>query len=229
MSIWRGWEVLQVWSPSKRRVDYERMRVDLENWEAVKNTCWRYKALCADQGQLLNCLVISLLLLKHVDFHQKIRWSCVIDFMFLRNTRTLHVWNAFSVFKNLLGITLILIITSLDCKEIQPVHSEGDQPWDFSGRNDADVETPVLWAPHAKSWLIGKDPDAGRDSGQEDKGMTEDEMAGWHHWLDGHESEWTQGVGDGRGGLAYCDSWGRKESVFTTVPPGKPLGSCNLG
>ena len=69
----------------------------------------------------------------------------------------------------------------LDCKEIQPVHSEGDQPWDFFGRNDAKDETPVLWSPHAKSWLIGKDLDAGRDWGQEGKGMTEDEMAGWHY------------------------------------------------
>ena len=73
----------------------------------------------------------------------------------------------------------------LDCKEIQPVHSEGDQPWVFFGRNDAEAETPVLWPPHTKSWLIGKDSDAGRDWGQEEKGTTEDEMAGWHHWLDG--------------------------------------------
>ena len=103
----------------------------------------------------------------------------------------------------------------LDCKEIQPVHSEGDQPWDFFWRNDAKAETPVLWLPHAKSWLIGKDSDAGRDWGQEEKGTTEDEMAGWHHWLNGHESEWTPGVGDGQGGLACCDSWGRKESDTT--------------
>ena len=75
----------------------------------------------------------------------------------------------------------------LDCKEIQPVHSEGDQPWDFFGRNDAKAETPVLWPPHAKSWLIGKDPDAGKYWRQEDKGMTEDEMVGWHHRLNGHE------------------------------------------
>ena len=99
----------------------------------------------------------------------------------------------------------------LDCKEIQPVHSEGDQPWDFFGRNGAKTETPVLWPPHAKSWLIGKDSDAGRDWGQEEKGMIEDEMAGWHHWLDGRESEWTPGVGDGQGGLACYDSWDRKE------------------
>ena len=79
----------------------------------------------------------------------------------------------------------------LDCKEIHPIHSEGDQPWDFFGRTDAKAETPVLWPPHAKSWLIGKDSDAGRDWGHEEKGTTEDEMAAWHHGLDGHESEWT--------------------------------------
>ena len=89
----------------------------------------------------------------------------------------------------------------LDCKVIQPIHSE-DQPWDYFRRNDAKAETPVLWPPHVKSWLIGKDSDAGRDWGQEEKGTTENEMAGWHHGLDGHESEWTPGVGDGQGGLA---------------------------
>ena len=100
---------------------------------------------------------------------------------------------------------------SLGLKEIQPVHSEGDQSWDFFGRNDVKDEIPVLRPPHAKSWLIGKDSDAGRDWGQEEKGTTEEEMAGWHHWLDGHESEWTPGVGDGQGSLAFCDSWGHKE------------------
>ena len=99
----------------------------------------------------------------------------------------------------------------LDCKEIYPVHSEGDQPWDFFGRDDAKAETPVLWPPHEKSWLIGKDSDAGRDWGQEEKGTTEDEMAGWHHWLYGRESEWTPGVSDGQGGLACSVSWGREE------------------
>ena len=103
----------------------------------------------------------------------------------------------------------------LDWKEIQPVHSEGDQPWNFFGRTDAKAETPVLWPPHAKCWLIGKDCDAGRDWGQEENGMTEDEMAGWHHQLDGRESEWTPGVGDGQGGLACSNSWGRKESDRT--------------
>ena len=85
----------------------------------------------------------------------------------------------------------------LDCKEMQPVHPTGDQSWVFIGRTDAKAETPVLWPSHAKSCLIGKDSDAERDWGQEEKGTTEDEMAGWHHWLDGLESEWTPGVGDG--------------------------------
>ena len=90
-------------------------------------------------------------------------------------------------------------------------NSKGDQPWVFFGRNDAKAETPILWPPDAKSWLIGKVSDAGKDWGQEEKGTTEDEMAEWHHWLDGCEFEWTLGVGDGQGGLTCCDSWGRKE------------------
>ena len=103
----------------------------------------------------------------------------------------------------------------LDCKEIQPVHSV-DQPWDFFGRNDAKAETPVLLPSYAKCWLIGKDPKGAEgDWGQKEKGMTEDEMAGWRHWLNGHEFEWTPGVGDGQGGLACCSPWGCKESDMT--------------
>ena len=89
------------------------------------------------------------------------------------------------------------------------------QPWDFFGRTDAEAETPVLWPPHGKSWLIGKDLDAGRDLGQEEKGMTKDEMAGRHHQLDAHKFGWTLGVGDRQGGLVCCDSWARKESDTT--------------
>ena len=85
----------------------------------------------------------------------------------------------------------------------------------FFRRNDARAETPVLWPPHVKSWLIGKDSDAGRDWGKEEKGTTEDEMVGWHHWLDGREFEWTPGDGGGQGVLACCDPWGRKESYTT--------------
>ena len=103
----------------------------------------------------------------------------------------------------------------LDCKKSQPVHPKGNQFWIFIGRTDVEAETLVLWPPDVKSWLIGKDPDAGRDWGQEDKGMTEDEMAGWHHQLNGHEFEWTPGVGDGQGSLACCSPWAHKESDMT--------------
>ena len=122
------------------------------------------------------------------------------------------------VLKNWCFWTVVLeksLESPLDCKEIQSVHSKGDQSWVFFGRNDAQTETPILWSPHAKSWLIGKDPDAGRDWRQEEKGTTEDEMAGWHHRLNGHKFEWTPGVGDGQGGLVCCDSWGCKESDMT--------------
>ena len=94
-------------------------------------------------------------------------------------------------------------------------YNQPDQSWVFFGRNDAKAETPILWPPHVKSWLTGKDSDAGRVWGQEEKGTTEDEMAGWHHRLDGREFEWTPGVDDGQGGLACCNSWGCKESDTT--------------
>ena len=98
----------------------------------------------------------------------------------------------------------------LDCKDIQPVHPKGDQSWVFIGRTDVEAETPKLWPPDVKSWLIGKDPDAGKYWMQEEKGTTEDEMVGWHHQLSGHGFGWTQGVGDGQGGLVCCTPWGSK-------------------
>ena len=101
------------------------------------------------------------------------------------------------------------LLSPLDCKEIQPVHPKGNQSWIFIGRTDAESEAPILWPPDA-NWLIGKDSDAGRDWEQEEKGMTEDEMVGWHHWLDGHGFEQVLGVGDGQGGLVCCSPWGRK-------------------
>ena len=99
----------------------------------------------------------------------------------------------------------------MDCKEIEPVHPEGNQSRVFIGKTDAEAETPILWPPDVKNLFIGKDPDAGRDWGQEEKGMTEDEMVGWHHQLDGHEFEQAPGVGDGQGSLACCSPRGCKE------------------
>ena len=100
----------------------------------------------------------------------------------------------------------------LNSKEIKPVNPKKNQPWIFIGRTDAKAQVSILWPPNAKSQLIGKDPDAGKNWRQEEKGMTEDEIVGWDHWLDGHEFEQALGVGDGQGGLVCCSPWGHKES-----------------
>jgi len=112
---------------------------------------------------------------------------------------------------------------SLDCKEIQPVNPKRNQSWIFIGRTDAEAEVPILWPPDAKNWLNGKDPDAGKDWRQEEKGKTEEEMVGWHHGLDGHEFEQTLRVGDRQGSLECCSPWGCKESDTT-----KPLNWTEL-
>ena len=120
--------------------------------------------------------------------------------------------------KNWCFWTVILETTlegPLDCKEIQPVHPKENQSWIFIGRTYSEAETPILWPPDGKSWLIGKDPDAGKDWRREEKGMTEDEMVAWHHRLNGHGFEQTPGIVDGQGGLACCSLWGLKESDMT--------------
>ena len=103
----------------------------------------------------------------------------------------------------------------LGCKEIKPVNPKGNQSWIFIGRTDAEPETPILWPPDVKIWLIREDPDAGKDWRQEEKGTTEEKMVGWHHWLKGHEFEQAPGVGDGQGSLVCCSLWGCKESDKT--------------
>ena len=105
---------------------------------------------------------------------------------------------------------------SLDCKEIQSVHPKGNQSWIFIGRTDIEGETPILWPSDANNWILGIDPDSGKDWEQEQKGMTEDEMVGWHHRCDGHEFGWTLGIGDGQGGLVCCSSGVTKSRTFAT-------------
>ena len=128
-----------------------------------------------------------------------------------------HKWESAASLQPIMCFTALLLISPLDCKEIQPVHPKGDQSWVLSGRTNVEAETPILWPPDAKSWFIWKDPDAGKDWGQEEKRTTEDEMVGWHHQLNGQEFGWILGVGYGQGGLACCSSWGRKESDTTEL------------
>ena len=112
----------------------------------------------------------------------------------------------------------------LDSKEINPISPKRNQPWIFIRRTDADAEAPILWPPDVKNWLNGKDPDAGKDWGQEKKGMTEDEMVGWHHWLNRHGFVQTPRDGEGQGGLTCCSPWGHKELDKTWRPNNNPLG-----
>ena len=122
------------------------------------------------------------------------------------------------VLKNWCFWTVVLekiLESPLDCKEIKPVNPKGNQSRIFIGRADADAETPILRSPDVKEWLIGKDPDDGKDWRWEKKGMTEDEMVGWYHWLDGHQFEQASRAGDRQGSLAYCSPWGHKESDKT--------------
>ena len=124
------------------------------------------------------------------------------------------------VLKNWCFWTVVLektLESPLNCKEMQAVHPKADQSWVFIGRTDAEAETPVLWPPDVKSWLIWEDPDAGKNWGQEEKGMTKDEMVGWYHRLNGHEFGWTPGVGDGQGCLVCCSPRGRKELDMTEL------------
>ena len=108
-----------------------------------------------------------------------------------------------------------ILESPLDCKEIKPVNPKRNQCWIFIGRTDAKAEALILWLPDGKSWIIGKVPNAGNDWGREEKGQTEEEMFGWHHWLNGHEFEQTLGNSEGQGSLACCCPWGGKESNMT--------------
>ena len=142
---------------------------------------------------------------------------CLVKAMFFSSS---HVWmweldsKESWVLKNWCFWIVVLdkiLESPLDCKEIQPVHPKGNQSWISIGRTDAEAETPICWSPDLKNWLIWKDPDAGKDWEQEEKGMIEDEMVGWHYRLNWHESEWGPGVGVGPGNVAYCSPWAPKE------------------
>ena len=157
------------------------------------------------------------LLLKSNDIASLTKVCLVKAMIFLVIMYGCESWTIKSwVLKNWCFLTVVLekiLESPLDYKEIQPVNPIGNRSWIFIGTTDA--EAPILWPPDAKSWLIGKDPDAGKDWRQEKKGMTEDKMAGWHHQLNGHEFEQAPGDGEGQESLTCCSPWGRKELETT--------------
>ena len=162
---------------------------------------------------------VAILISNKIDLKIKITWDKEGHYTMINGStpeEDIAIVNTYAP-KNWCFWTVVLektLESSLDCKEIQPVHHKGDKSWVFIGRTDAEAESPILWPPDAKSWLIWKHLDAEKDWGQE-KGMAEDEMVGWNHWLNGHGFGWTVGVGDGQGGLVCCGSWGHKESDTT--------------
>jgi len=180
-------------------------------WKQIWKTMWvkweKLLEMKVDYLLIQKTFSFQLELKKYNRDHSKRQWL-----HFESGTELVHKENWAP--KNWCFWTVVLEKTlegPLDCKEIQPINPKGNQSWIFIGRTDAEAEVPILWPPDAKSWLLRKDPDAGKDGRQEEKGMTEDEMVGWHHWLNGHEFEQAPGDGEGPGNLACCSSWRRKE------------------
>ena len=198
--------------------------------ETVRNLIFLVSKIIADgdsSHEIKRCMVFERKNMTNLDNILK-SWDitlptnvCLVKATFFSSS---HVWmweldcEESWVPKNWCFWTVVLektLESPLDSKKIQPVHPKGDQSWIFIGRTDAEAETPILWPPDGKYWLIWKDSDAGQVWRWKEKRTTGDVMVGWHHLLDGRESGWTPGVGDGQGGLGCCDSWGRKESDTT--------------
>ena len=192
--------------------------IDGETMETVSDFLFWGSKITADgdcSHEIKRCLLLGRKVMTNLDSIFKSRDITLPTKVHLVNYgfSSGHVWmweldcEESWVLKNWCFWTVVLektLESPLDCKEIEPVHPKGDQPWVFIGRTDVEAETPVLWTPDVKSWLIWKDPDAGKDWGQEEKGTTEDEMVGWHHQLNGHGFGWTLEVDDGQGGLECC-------------------------
>ena len=190
-------------------------------WETVKDFILEGSKITADgdfSHEIKRCLLLERKAMTNLNSLLKSRDITLLTKVSSQSYSfsTSHVWmweldyKESWVLKNWFRAVVLenTLESPLDSMEIKPVNPKGNQLWIFIGKTDAKPEASTLWPPDVKSWLIGKDSDAGRDGGQEEKGMTEDEMARWHHGLDGCESEWTPGVGDGQGGLVCCDSWG---------------------
>ena len=201
-------------------------QIDWETMETVKDFIFLGSKITADgdcSHEIKRCLLLGRKAMTNLDSIQKQRYYKDLSSQSHGFSRS-HVWmweldhkKSWSP-KNGCFWTVVLektLESPLDCKEIQPINLQGNRSWVFIGRTDAEAETPILWPPDAKNWLLGKDPDTGKDWRQGEKGTTEDEMVGWHHQLDGHQSEQTLTVGDGQGGLACCSPWSHKRSDMT--------------
>ena len=194
---WKQWLTLFFWAPKSLQMVIAAMKLkDVYSLEGKLRPTRQH--IKKQRHYFVNRVLSS----QSYDFSSDHVWMWELDY---KESWALNNWCFWTV---VLEKTLQ---SPLDCKEIQPVHPKGDQSWVFIGRTDVEAETTILWLPDAKSWLIWKDPDAGKDWWQEEKGTTEDEMVGWHHWLYGHGFGWTLGVGDGQGSLACCSPWGHKE------------------
>ena len=200
---WKQWLTLYFWAPKSLQMVTAAMK--LKDVCSFGEKFWHLDSVSKSRDITLPTKVR---LVKAMVFSSSHVWMWELDYG--------ESWAP----KNWCFWTVLLektVESPLECKEIQPVNPKGNQLWIFFGRTDVEAETPILWSPDAKSWLIWKDPDAGKDWGQEEKGMTEDEMVGWHHWVNGHGFGWTPGVGDGQGGLACCSPWGQTRLSDWTV------------
>ena len=195
---WKQWRILYFWAPKSLQMVIAAMKLkdafSLERrYDQPRQHIKKQRHYFASKGpSSQDCGFSS----GHV-------WMCELDYK--------ESW----VQKNWCFWTVVLektLESPLDCKEIHPVHSKGNQSWIVIGRTDAKAEAPILWLPNVKNWLIGKDPDAGKDWRQGEKGMPKDRMVGRHHWLNAHEFEQALGFGDGQGSLVCCSPWGCKES-----------------
>ena len=191
---WKQWLILFFWAPKSLQVVIAAMKLK-DAYSLEESSDQPRQHIKKQRRYFVNKGLSS----QGYGFSSSHVWMRELDY---RESWVLKNWYFWSV---VLEKTLE---SPLDCKEIQPVHPKGNQSWVFIERTDVEAETPILWPPDAKNWLIGKDPDAGKDWRREEKGTTEDTMVGWHHWLDCHGCGWILGVGDGQGGLACCQFMG---------------------
>ena len=197
---WKQWQTLFSWAPKSLQMVTAAMK--LKDICSLEEKLWPRQHIKKQRHYFANKGLSS----QSYGFSSSHVWMWELDY---EESWALKNWCLWTV------VLKKTLESPLDYKEIQPVHPKGNQSWIFIGRTDAEAETPIIWPPDAKNWPIRKDPDPGKAWRQEEKGMTEDEMVGWHHRPDRHEFEQAPGVGDGQGSLVCCNPWGCQESDRT--------------